>query len=154
MTKCVATMSLVLAVLVSVATGQEKRVSMKDLPAPVQKTVREQTKNAKLHGLSTEVEKGKREYEAELIVDGHSKDVTMNAAGEIIEVEEQVSMNSLPQAVQGGLTKQAGKGRITKVESVTRDGNLAFYEAQVKTGTKHSEVRANPDGTPAKGGEE
>lgn len=151
MRKCIALTSLMLAIPMFSATAQEKRVSMKDLPAPVQKTVMEQTKTAKLRGLTTEVENGKREYEAELIVDGHSKDVTMNEAGEITEVEEQVSINSLPQAVQNGLTKQAGKGRITKVESVTRDGKLVFYEAQVRTGTKHSEVRTNPDGTPAKG---
>ncbi|MGH9763517.1 MAG: hypothetical protein ACREDR_42930 [Blastocatellia bacterium] len=133
------------------ALGQERPVKMKDLPPAVQKTVTEQSKGAKLRGLSTEVENGKTEYEAELIVDGHSRDVSMNADGEVIEVEEQVELASLPDVVQTALKKQAGKGRITKVESVNQTGKLVFYEAQVRTGTKHREIRIKPDGQPAKG---
>ncbi len=44
------------------------------------------------------------------------------------------------------LLKQAGKGKIKLVESVTKEGALAYYEAQVKKGIKTVEVKVTPDG--------
>ena len=57
----------------------ETPVQMKDLPAAVQKTVQEQTRNAKLNGLAKEVEDGKTFYEAETTVNGKSRDVLIDA---------------------------------------------------------------------------
>jgi len=92
------------------------------------------------------MEKGKRLYEAELIVNGHSKDISMDANGKIVEIEEEVSMDSLPANVKQSLTQSAGAGTITKVESLTKEGKLVAYEAVVKTGTKRSEIQVGPDG--------
>jgi hypothetical protein len=66
----------------------DTRVQMKDLPEPVQKTVQEQTRNAKLRGLSKEVDHGKTFYEAETTVEGRSRDILIDASGAIVEVEE------------------------------------------------------------------
>jgi hypothetical protein len=55
-------------------------------------------------------------------------------------------MGALPTAVKEGLTKAAGAGTISKVESLTKGGKLVAYEAVVKTGTKRSEVQVGPDG--------
>ena len=126
--------------------AQERRVKMKDLPEAVQKTVKEQGKDATLKGLSREVENGKTEYEAEFTVNGHSRDVTIDPQGNIIEIEEQVALSSLPDAVQKGIKAAAGKGEILKVESITRAGKLEKYEALVKTAGKKSEIQVDPDG--------
>jgi hypothetical protein len=40
----------------------------------------------------------------------------------------------------------AGKGTITKVESLSKGGKLVAYEVTVKTGMKKSEVQVGPDG--------
>jgi hypothetical protein len=82
------------------------------------------------------------------MVDGHSKDVAIGINGEVLEVEEQVQMNGLPMEVQSGLKGKAGGGSITKVESITKQGKIVAYEAQVRTGAKHSEVQVGPDGKP------
>jgi uncharacterized membrane protein YkoI len=137
---------LLIAVAMVSAQAQEKKIKREDLPPAVEKTVAEQSKGATIRGFSTEVEKGKRLYEAALTVNGHGKDISMDAKGNIVEVEEEVSMESLAPAVKEALTKAAGKGTIAKVESLTKNGKLVAYEAVVKRGTKRSEIQVGPNG--------
>src|SRR6478672_11450645 len=80
--------------------AQEKKLERKDLPAAVRTSVDRESAGATIKGFSTERENGIRTYEAEMIVDGHSKDISMDAAGNILEIEEQVSFDSLPASVQ------------------------------------------------------
>jgi uncharacterized membrane protein YkoI len=129
--------------------GSEKKVKMEDLPAAVQKTVKEQSKGGTIRGLSMEVEKGKTIYEAALTVNGHKKDISMDASGAVVEVEEEVALESIPAAAKSAIQKAAGTGKVLKVESVTHGTTLVAYEAQVMKGTKKSEVRVKPDGTSA-----
>lgn len=130
------------------AQASEKKVRMKDLPKAVQKTVQEQSKGAALSGLSKEVEHGKTYYEVELKVNGHGKDILIDPAGAIVEVEEEVTMASLPPAVKTAIEAKADKGRIIKVESITKNNALVAYEAQVNTAGKKSEVKVGPEGKP------
>jgi uncharacterized membrane protein YkoI len=134
-----------LAVLTS-AQGQEKKIKREDLPPAVEKTVAAQSQGATIKGFSSEVEGGKTLYEVELAVNGHGKDISMDKDGQIVEVEEEVAMDSLPQEVKTGLTKAAGSGTITKVESLTKGGKLVAYEADVKNGSKRSEIQVGPNG--------
>ena len=56
-----------------------------------------------------------------------------DAGGVIVELEEQVAMDSLPTDVQDGLHAKAGKGKIVTVESITKHDKLVAYEAAVLT---------------------
>jgi len=130
------------------AFAQEKKIKRSELPAAVEKTVVEQSKGATIRGFNKETENGQTMYEAELLVNGHSKDVQMDANGAVTEVEEQVGMEALPTAVRAGLEAKARQGKITKVESITKKEKLVAYEAQVLTEGKKSEVQVGPDGKP------
>jgi hypothetical protein len=132
--------------IVFLAHAQEKKIQRADLPPAVQKTVDEQSKGATVKGYSTEVEDGKTTYEVELAVNGHGKDISIDAKGHILEVEEETQVTSLPAVVRDGLTKAAGTGTVLKVESLTKNGKLVAYEAVVKTETKTSEIQVGPDG--------
>jgi hypothetical protein len=138
-------MTLLISVM---AAAQEKKIKRSDLPPAVEKTVVAQSNGATIRGFSQETEDGQLRYEAELIVNGHSKDVAMDAAGAIVEVEEQVAIDSLPPAVKEGLQAKAGKGKLLKVESIVKHDKLVAYEAQVMTDGKRSEVQVGPDGKP------
>jgi uncharacterized membrane protein YkoI len=133
----------------TICKAQEKKVKMSDLPAAVQATVKEQSKGATLRGLAKEVEKGKTFYEAELTVNGHGKDISMDETGQVVEVEEEVPLNKIPSAAKAAIEKGAAGGKIAKVESVTQGEKLVAYEAQVRKAGKHSEVRVDPNGNPA-----
>lgn len=148
MSQSKSTILFILIVLAISASSQEKRITRADLPAAVQKTVDEQAKGATIRGYNREMENGKVAYEVELTVNGHSKDVLMDAQGNVLEIEEEVTLGDLPAAVREGLQKKAGKGTIAKVESLTKKGVLVAYEAQVRLGKKRSEIQVGPEGKP------
>lgn len=131
-----------------IAQGQEKKIQRSALPPVVEKTVVEQSKGATIRGFSQEKENGKTYYEAELMVNGHTKDVLVDVNGSVVEVEEQVSIESLPAAVRQGLQDKAGKGKLVKVETLTKKDRLVAYEAKVLTNGKTSEVQVGTDGKP------
>ena len=126
--------------------SKEKKIKREDLPPAVERTVAAQSQGATIKGFSSEVEGGKTLYEVELTMNGHGKDISMDKDGKIVEVEEEVAMDSLPPEVKAGLTKAAGNGTITKLESLTKGGKLVAYEADVKNALKHSEVQVGPNG--------
>jgi hypothetical protein len=145
--------SLTLMILMTVSLGaiafseeQEKKIQRADLPPAVEKTVTAQSKGATIKGFSEEKENGQTYYEAEMMFSGHSKDVLIDKDGAVVEVEEQVALDSIPAAVKEGLQRKAGSGKILKVESLTKHGKLVAYEAKVQTGTKKKEIQVGPDG--------
>ena len=130
------------------AQETERPAQMKDLPQSVQVTVREQSRGAVVRGLSIETEKGQTFYEASLKVKGRNRDVLIDANGNVVEIEDQVTLASLPPAARAEIVKQAGKGRILTVESITKNNAVVAYEAHVKTAGKISEIKVDPDGKP------
>ena len=139
------------AVLVGVMTcsivqAQSKKIERGALPPAVEKTVAAESKGATIQGFSTEVEDGKRVYEAALTVNGHARVLEIDEQGNLLAIEDEISLASVPPAVKAALTKAAGKGTIEKVETLTKKGKVVAYEADVKTGTKRSEIQVGPDG--------
>jgi uncharacterized membrane protein YkoI len=134
--------------LAPIALAQEKKIERKDLPPAVEKTVAAQCQGATIRGFSQEKENGQLNYEAELTVDGHSKDILINANGAVVEIEEQVAIDSLPAPVKDGLQAKAGDGKILKVESLTKKNKLVAYEAVVQSAGKKREIQVGPDGQP------
>jgi hypothetical protein len=132
--------------LPSFVQSQEKKITRAELPAAVEKTVSEQSSSGMIRGFSKEIDNGKTVYEVELRINGHGKDISMDEHGNILEVEEEVTLDSLPAAVKEGLGKAAGTGVIGKVESLTKNGKLVAFEAVVKNGTKRQEIQVGPDG--------
>jgi uncharacterized membrane protein YkoI len=142
------TVAMVIAATVAAAEEPEKKIQRSDLPPAVEKTVAIQSQGATIKGFSQEKENGKTYYEAEMAVNGHSKDVLIDPTGNVVEVEEQVALDSLPAAVKDGLQAKAGTGKIIKVESLTKHDKLVAYEAKVQTAGKRSEIQVGPDGKP------
>ncbi len=134
--------------LAGVMAGQEKKITRADLPAAVEKTVTQESKGATIRGFSRETEDGQTLYEAELTISGRSRDISMDANGAIVEVEDQVAISALPAAVRDALLAKVGPGKVQTVESLTKHGKLVAYEAKVMTGGKRSEIQVGPDGKP------
>lgn len=140
--------TLVTSCTVAPTFAQETKIQRSDLPAAVQKTVDEQSKGAIVRGFAKEIEKGQTIYEVELTANGHSKDISIDANGKVLEIEEVVPFDSLPDAVKQGLQTKAARRKIVKVESLTKHGKVVAYEAKVTSGAKKSEIQVGPDGKP------
>lgn len=124
----------------------EKKMTLRALPPEVQKTVKEQTQGATILGITKEVEDGKTQYEVETKVSGRTRDFIVAADGKLMDVEEQMTLASLPPAVKATIEKEAGKGKILRVEALTKDGTLQCYEAQLLKGGKKSAIEVGTDG--------
>lgn len=128
------------------AAAQEKRIERSALPPAVEKTVQAQSQGATIRGFSTERENGRKVYEVEMIVDGHTKDLQIAVDGTLNEVEEEVAFNSLPAGVQTALTAKAAGAKIVKVEFLTKKDRLVAYEAATLKGNRKGEIQVGPDG--------
>ena len=137
---------LAVGVSFSLGQAQERKIKREQLPPDVEKTVARESEGATVKGFATEVEHGRKLYEASLVVNGHTKDILIDRSGTIVEVEEQVTLDSLPATVQDALRKMAGTGTITVIESLTKNDQLVAYEAQVKHGKRRSEIQVGPNG--------
>ena len=132
--------------LVPFATAADKKIARSALPPAVEKTVAANSAGAEIKGFATEVENGKLQYEAQMLVNGHTKDLAIDKNGVLLEVEEEVTFASLPDAVKKSLTARAAGGTIGKVESLTKKDKLVAYEAVVTKGGKKSEIQVGPAG--------
>lgn len=136
--------------LCAMAFAAEGKLKVEDLPGPVQNTVKEQTKNAKLVGVAKEKEGGKTVYELETTVRGKSRDLMIDASGAILSVEEEVALETLPAAAQSAIQKKVAGGKIAKVETVTKGSDVSYEAAYTGKGGKKAEYGVNADGTPHK----
>jgi uncharacterized membrane protein YkoI len=137
---------VVAAFSMTLVASAEKKIERSALPPAVEKTVQEQSKGATIKGFSSETENGVFEYEAEMVVNGHTKDIAIAKDGTLLEVEEEVAVDTLPAAVKSALMAKVPGAKITKVETLTKKDKLVAYEAATLKGTKRGEVQVGPNG--------
>ena len=133
----------VLVACALLAVAAEKKLTLQQLPPAVQKAVAAETKGAEVLGFSTEKEHGRTVYEAETKVAGRTRDITFSAEGALLEVEEEVALDSLPAAVRESIGKKGAGAKVEKVEKSTR-GAAVSYEATVVRSGKRSEFTVKP----------
>lgn len=141
---------LLLFALAATVFAGEKKVKMKDLPAPVRKTVEDLSKSSTIVGLAKEVEDGKTMYEAETKVNGKTRDLTIDAEGKIVMTEDEVAIDSIPAAARAAIEKEAAGGKITLVEKVTKGSDVKYEAAITPKSGKKKEVSFSADGAAVK----
>ena len=138
--------SVTIGLTLFAAQSQERKIKRAQLPPAVEQTVARESEGATIKGFATEIEHRQKLYEASLTVNGHSKDILIDKNGNVVEIEEEVPLDSLPPPVRDSLNKAAHSGTIAVVESLTKNGKLVAYEAQIKRGKKRSEIQVGPNG--------
>ena len=141
---------LLLFALAATVFAGEKKVKMKDLPAPVRKTVEDLSKSSTIVGLAKEVEDGKTMYEAETKVNGKTRDLTIDAEGKIVMTEDEVAIDSIPAAARAAIEKEAAGGKITLVEKVTKGSDVKYEAAITPKLGKKKDVSFSADGAAVK----
>jgi Na+-transporting NADH:ubiquinone oxidoreductase subunit NqrC len=129
-----------------------KSLQLKDLPAATQKTVQDNLKGGEIKNIAKETEKGVVQYEVESILNGKHRDFNVDTKGNLIVMEEETSIDSIPAAAKATIMKKVGAGTLGLVETFTKGGGgETMYEAawKDKAGKKH-EVLVKADGTETK----
>jgi hypothetical protein len=135
----------------SCAYAAEHSVPCNTLPDAVQQRSKSLIEpGTTVHGCVKDVSAGKTTYEMEWLTPHGSRDVTFSPLGDVLEIEQQVDPATLPPPVAAAFAKAASGGKLGKVESLTRQGQLIAYESTVVKGGKHRELAFRPDGAPMK----
>ncbi len=145
------TIFLSIAALACTALAAAKSLQLKDLPPAVQKSVQDALKGGEIKNIVKETEKGVTQYEVESVLNGKHRDFNVDTKGNVIVVEEETSIESIPAAAKATIMKKVGAGQLGLVETFTKPGSETMYEAawKDKAGKKH-EVLVKADGTETK----
>lgn len=124
----------------------QKKLTLNDLPAPVQKTVQGELKGGEIKNIDKETERGVAQYEVETMLNGRHRDFEVDVKGNLLVVEEETAIDSIPAPARVAILKKVGDGKLGMVELFKRGGET-MYEASytTKAGKKH-EVLVKADG--------
>ena len=127
------------------AIAQEKKITEKDLPSSVITAFHKKYPKARIKGLSTEIEQGKKYYEI-VSIDGITKrDLLFTKTGKIVEIEETISATELPKGSIKSIEKNFPKAEIARAEKVTI-GSKITYELAIRSKENKYEVVLNKEG--------
>jgi hypothetical protein len=136
----------------ALALGADKKLTLKDLPPAVQKTVQDEAKGGEIKSIAKETEKGVVQYEVETMLNGKHRDFEVDTKGTLLVMEEETSIDSIPAAAKAAIMKKVADGKLGLVETFKKSGSgETMYEAAYtgKNGKKH-EVLVKADGTETK----
>ena len=133
------------------ACAADRRLELKDLPPAVQKAVEQEARGAIIGKIAKEREDGVTQYEIETMRNGKHRDFNVDAAGVLLEVEDETDIAAIPAAARAAILKQIGDGKLGMVELIAKKSGQTSYEAAWtgKSGRKR-EFEVKPDGTRVK----
>ena len=144
-------LTVLLATTVLAGVAVAAKLTVKDLPTAVQKTVNDTLKGGEVKNISKETESGVTQYEIETVLNGKHRDFEVDLKGTLLVVEEETTMDSIPAAAKAAILKKIADGKLRTVETFTKPGSETMYEAAwTSKAGKKSEVRVKADGTETK----
>ena len=146
--------SVVIMALGGSASAQDKKaksLQLKDLPAAVQKTVQDNLKGGELKRISKDNEDGIQQYQVESVLNGQTRDYSVDTKGKLLLVEEATTIDAIPAPAKATILKKVGGGTLRVVETYVKTGQPMMYEAGYtdKAGKRH-EVLVKADGAETK----
>jgi uncharacterized membrane protein YkoI len=141
----VVTVSAGLALLAFAKGEKEETVSWSQVPAATQQTIKQRVPETAIQKIEKDDEDGKASYEFQILQAGKKSEVTVDADGKLMSLEEVVALADVPVTVRQTLELQAVGGKMGTLEKVTEDGKTTF-EAKIEKDGKRSEITVTPDG--------
>ena len=129
-------------------TGQQKKeyereVTEAQVPAAALAALKKLAAGVKITEFAEEFEHGHMFYEGSWKGrSGSNVDVLVTAAGDLVEIEEQVGADQVPDAVLAAVRKAAGKDARLGFERKT----MILYEVKFRKGDRRHELLLTPDG--------
>ena len=108
--------------------SRPRALQLQDLPANVQKTVRETLKGGAIKSIAKEQEDGIEQYEIESTLNGTSRDFNVAADGRLLVVEEATTLDAIPAAAKAAIQKRAAGGIVATVETLSKPGKPGFRQ--------------------------
>jgi len=127
---------------------KERVVTLQELPAAVQATIKKEAGDAVLKKIIEETENGKVIYEAEWKTKDVEVEIEVAADGTVLEreTEKQVKLDQVPACVKASILKAAAGNEIKEVEVKAKNGKVVAYGAEWLANGKEVEAKIAPDG--------
>ncbi len=107
----------------------EETVKMDELPAVVQKAIRREVGNGKIHSIGKVIENGETTYDVEGKKYDEPLEFTVDPAGDLISMK--VRYDDLPMAVQVSIREKVADATIEGITKSTEDEEV-FYDVEAK----------------------
>ncbi len=121
--------------------GEQKELSLKDLPAPVQETILKAAASNAVYGFEKEDESGKTTYEAHFKVDQVEHTISVSDAGALLEEEIAMDVKALPAPVADAIAKRYGTAAMIKEAETVKAADKSFIDVEVVAGKEKHEMR-------------
>jgi hypothetical protein len=144
-------LAILLAITALAIAAAAAKLTVKDLPAAVQKTVNDTLQGGEIKNIGKETEHGVAQYEVETMWNGKHRDFNVDVKGTLLVVEEETTIDSIPAPAKAAILKKVGDGKLRSVETFTKPGSETMYEAAwTSKAGKKSEVLFKADGSETK----
>jgi hypothetical protein len=121
------------------AEGKEAKLTKKDLPASVMAAFTKSYPKAVIKEVSRETEDSTTIFEIESVDGTVKRTLSYTPDGSVSEIEEVTALENLPAAVRGAISKDYAKGKLERIEKVTK-GDSTTFEILVTLDKVRSEV--------------
>jgi len=121
-------------------------VKLEQVPDAARAVIQTHTAGAEICRIKQKQKDGQTVYKVKYKKDGREHELKVSAAGDLLELEEKVTLDELPAAVRATVEEETAGGEIKKLEKET-EGGKTFYEVKFKKDGKKHEVEINPDGS-------
>lgn len=127
----------------SKAEEQEREVTEAEVPAPALAALKKLAAGAKITEFAEEIEHGSAFYEGSWkTAVGNNVDALVTPAGDLVEIEEQVSPDHVPATVLAAVRKLSGPDAPLFCEKKT----TILYEVKFRKDDRRHEILYTPDG--------
>jgi len=137
---------LVLAVALNGCAMFSKEVKLEDVPPAAQAVIQSQTSGGTIKKITCDKEDGEHFYKVKYIKGNREFELTVDRDGKVMETEEILAMEDLPQAVQETVKAKTAGSIIKELALETEDGKT-FYEVEFEKGGEEHKLKIAEDGT-------
>ncbi len=123
---------------------KERKVKEAEVPKAALEALKKLADKAAITEFAEEVEHGHKFYEGSWMGPAGKVDAMVTESGDLVEIEETVSVDKVPAAVRAESEKQAGKDAKLTFEKKT----MVMYEVHFQKGDKGQEMVFTPDARP------
>jgi uncharacterized membrane protein YkoI len=137
-----------LSMILSQANAGEKELNKNQVPKAVIAAFEKAYPNAKGLEFEEETFAGKAAYEVEYKENGVEYEFLYSADGKLLQKEEEIDGETLPEPVAQAIKKAYPKAEIKEVEKLMKpDSTVTGYEVEIKVAGKEIELELDVSGT-------
>lgn len=128
-----------------------KKIRKSEVPAAVTTALKNLYPKAKVSRYLLEEREGRVVFEIETKDGDLGRDLVFSEAGEVLEKEEGMSAQDLPEAVKAALRSKYPQAVVASAERITKGGSVS-YEVSLRIGKKKREMAFDGNGVEQKAG--